>query len=116
MILMNKKIASIIIFASSLCLARFASAQEVTIPNPLQGTDSISELLTDKILPGVAGIVASLSTIMIIIAGILYLTSAGSPEKINTAKKAITYAIVGLVIAIAAGTIATIIKTTLGVT
>ena len=89
----------------------------VTITNPLAagGVDNFDQLLT-KIITGVAGIVASLSVIMIIIAGILYLTSAGSPERIGVAKKALIYAIVGIVIAIAAESIAIIIKTTLGVT
>ena len=89
----------------------------VTIINPLEagGVNNFDQLLT-KIITGVAGIVASLSVIMIIIAGILYLTSAGSPERIGVAKKALIYAIVGIVIAIAAESIAIIIKTTLGVT
>jgi len=106
-----------IFFLSLFCLTSFAFAQvtQVTIDNPL-GTTTFNGLLTDKIIPGVVGIIAALSTIMITIAGILYLTSAGSPERINTAKKALTYAIIGLVIAIAAGSIAAIIKNVLGVT
>ena len=110
---MNKKIASIIVFISLFCLAGFALA--VQIPNPLTGVDSFGQLLTDKIIPAVAGVIASLATIMIIWAGILYLTSAGSPEKVGTAKKALIYAITGIVIAISAEAIALIIKQTLGV-
>ena len=107
---MNKKIISLITFFSLSCLASFASAQ---ITNPIKYNDFTS-LITQGILPAVAGIVGSLATVMIIVAGILYLTSAGSPERIGTAKKALIYAIVGIVIAIAADSIANIITGIIG--
>jgi hypothetical protein len=105
---MNKKIASVIIFLSLFCLVSFSSAQ-VTIPNPLGETNSFPALL-EKIAIGVGTFISSLGTIMIIVAGILYLTSAGSPERINTAKKALIYAIVGIAIGISAYAIVAIIK------
>ena len=115
---MNKKITPSVLFASLLCLASFAclpvgrvSAQ--TIPNPLK-YNNFSDLITNGIIPAVAGVVGSLATIMIIVAGILYLTSAGSPEKIKTAKTAFIYAIIGIVIALAASAIASIIKGVIG--
>jgi NAD/NADP transhydrogenase beta subunit len=58
-----------------------------------------------NIFTAVAGLVGAISVIMIVIAGIFYLTSAGSPEKMETAKKALTYAIIGMVVAVAAVTI-----------
>lgn len=94
-----------------LCMAPLAFAQSIT--NPIKYGD-FTDLLTNGILPAVAGIVGSLATVMIIVAGIFYLTSAGSPERVGTAKKALMYAIIGIVIAIAAGTIATIIKGIIG--
>jgi hypothetical protein len=112
---MNKKIIYLVIFVSLFALASSTLAQ-VEIPNPLGSTNTFGNLIADKIIPAIVGIIGSLATIMIIIAGILYLTSAGSPERINTAKKALMYAIIGIVIAVAAGTIAAVIKTTLGVT
>ena len=54
-------------------------------------------------------LIASLGTIMIIVAGIFYLTSAGSPERIGVAKKALIYAIAGIAIGVAATAIANII-------
>ena len=67
------------------------------------------------IIPAVAGLVGALSVIMIIVAGILYLTSAGSQEKMLTAKKALIYAIAGIVITLLAGAIVVTITTALGV-
>lgn len=48
------------------------------------------------------GFVAALAIVMIIIAGIMYITSAGDEERSKTAQKILTWAIVGLVIAILA--------------
>jgi uncharacterized membrane protein len=119
MILMNKKTFLMNLLAAVLILPAMFWALpaigEVSITNPLGPTTTFAGLL-DKIVVGVAEIIAALSTIMITIAGILYLTSAGSPEKVNTAKKAITYAIIGIVIAVSASMISLIIKSTLGVT
>jgi len=52
---------------------------------------------------------------MIIVAGILYLTSAGSPDKMKTAKTALIYAIAGMVIGMAAEAIVATIKGVLGI-
>ncbi|MBI2050065.1 MAG: TrbC/VirB2 family protein [Candidatus Staskawiczbacteria bacterium] len=79
-----------------------------TIANPL-GVDSICGLLT-SIITAVAGIVGAISVIMITVAGIMYLLSAGDPNKMETAKKALFYAIIGLAIAVSASTIVAVIK------
>lgn len=50
----------------------------------------------------IIGIVGLLSVVMIVYGGFLYTSSAGSPDKIKTAKSTILYAIVGLVVAILA--------------
>lgn len=112
MVLMNKKIISSVIFVSLFCLANFVFAQ-VTIEDPL-GDIGLGGLLT-KIATGVAGVVGAVAVVMIIVAGIFYLTSAGSPERIGVAKKTLIYAIVGITIAIAAEAIVTAIKGIMGI-
>ena len=57
--------------------------------------------------------VAALGTIMIIVAGILYLLSAGSQERMTKSKAALFYAIVGIAIGISATSIVEIIKSIL---
>ena len=89
-----------IIFVGLFCFASLAMA--VTIPNP--GPASFKVLL-EGIAKAVAGIVGALGTIMVIIAGIFYLTSAGSPERIGVAKKTLMYAIAGMVIGLSASAI-----------
>lgn len=100
--IMNKFFLYLIVFVSFFALAGLVSAQ-IVIPNPLN-VWTIPDLLRN-IFTAVAGLVGAISVIMIVIAGIFYLTSAGSPEKMETAKKALTYAIIGMVVAVAAVTI-----------
>lgn len=51
------------------------------------------------------GLVTILTTIMIIISGVMWTTSAGNPESINKAKQMITRSITGLVIALGSYTL-----------
>lgn len=111
---MNKKI---IFLLTSLCLlitAGFAVADTATLTNPI-GANNFVDLLNQNILPAVSRIVGSLAVIMFIVAGILYLTSAGDSGRMTKAKTALTYAVVGLVIALMAESIALVLKETLGV-
>ncbi|MDO8486457.1 MAG: TrbC/VirB2 family protein [Candidatus Staskawiczbacteria bacterium] len=103
---MDKKITGVILFVGLLALAGVGNA--VTLQNPLN-VNTFCELLTN-IVKAVAGLIGVISTIMITIAGIMYLTSAGIPERTNKAKTAFIYAIVGFVIAVSASTIVDLIK------
>jgi hypothetical protein len=103
----NKKIVSLFALFGLFGFVYFAFAAPVMIPNPLN-VDNFGALLL-KIAGGIGILIGSLGTIMIIVAGILYLTSAGSPERMGTAKKALFYAIIGIVIGILATSIVQII-------
>jgi hypothetical protein len=95
---MNKKIIYLIIFAGLFGLAVFVSAQSIT--NPL-GVSTFPALI-EKIAGAVRDIVASLAVLMLIIAGIYFLLSAGSPNMLSKAKAALMYAIIGGAIGLAA--------------
>lgn len=108
---MNKKIVLYLaVFISLLTIANSVNA--VPLVNPL-GVDNFCGLLT-SIATAVAGLVGAISVIMIIVAGIMYLLSAGSPERITKARTALFYAIAGLAIAISAGAIVATIKGVIG--
>jgi hypothetical protein len=66
--------------------------------NPIYGPDGIVTVIINilSIIIGVAAVV------VIIIAGIQYMMSTGDPTKVNNAKNAILYALVGLGVAVAA--------------
>jgi hypothetical protein len=53
-------------------------------------------------------------TLMIIIGGIMYITSAGDPQKISTAKRLLFWAVVGLAIILLAKGLISVIKNILG--
>lgn len=113
---MNKKIIYLGLFLGLLCAATFVSATTgVSIANPLAGSGvtTFCQLLT-KIIEEVSAVIASVGTIMIIYSGILYLTSAGSQERMTKAKTALVYAVVGIFIGVAATVIVEIIKGVVG--
>ncbi|MDP3956900.1 MAG: pilin [bacterium] len=55
-----------------------------------------------NVLNFLLSIVGILGIIMLVIGGIMYLTAAGSEERIETGKKIVVYAIIGIVVALAA--------------
>lgn len=65
---------------------------------PKVSTDGAAE----KALKYVFAILGALSVLMIIIGGIRYIVSTGNPQQTTAAKNSIIYAIVGLVISLAA--------------
>ncbi len=65
--------------------------------DPVTGPNGIL-LRATSLMATIAGIAA---VIIMVVAGITYITSAGDPNTINTAKNTIIYAIVGLVVIIA---------------
>jgi len=59
-------------------------------------------------------ILMALAVVMVVYAAFLYLTAAGNPERITSAKKTLIYAIVAIVVALVAGGIPVLILNLLG--
>lgn len=96
-----KKILTLPLLAIAvLSLAYPVVALGVKLDNPI-GPNNIGELV-EKIADGVAVVIGPLALIMFIVSGILFLASAGSPERVNTAKTCFVYAIIGAAVALAA--------------
>ena len=68
------------------------------LQNPLQA-DSFTELIED-IIDWIANIGILIAVGMIIYAGVLFMIAGGSEEKITTARKTLTWSLVGLAILI----------------
>ncbi len=110
---LNKKIIGTILFVGLFCFTgRVLGAGDATIPN-LIGASDFKQLL-GKIASGVGTLIGALGTIMFIISGIMFLFSAGSPEKINNAKRALVYAIIGIVVGLTVNSLVAFIQQTVG--
>ena len=92
---MRKSLLFIIIFAIFLIVVPFI-VKGVIIPDPL-GDKTITEIIS-AIMDLLAVIGTGVAVIMIIWAGIQYMTAGGSEEKATKAKKTITWAIIGVAI------------------
>lgn len=74
--------------------------QSISFANPL-AYDTVDDVL-GGLLNALQGIIVTLSIIFIVIGAVLYIISAGDSKKIETAKAAITAAMIGLALGIAA--------------
>lgn len=84
------------------------TAQGVEIKSPL-AYSSFQELI-NRIIDFIFWIAISIAPIIIIVGGFYFLTAAGDPEKINTAKKIILWALIGLLIIISAKGLITLFR------
>lgn len=89
-------------------------AGSVCIPNPLCA-DTFEQLL-DAITNFIFWIGITLAPVIFIIAGFLYVTALGDPHRIETAKKMMLYAVIGLAVLLLARGLVAVLKSIIGVT
>ncbi len=100
-----KKIAVSLILLSIL----LAPVMAFAIPKPIGSLDGLVNAIKDPLWV-IFGLIA---LICFVIAGILFLTSAGDPEKVKLARTAFLWGVVGVVVGILAYSIVAIIETAL---
>ncbi len=86
--------------------------QDTEFVNPLQFT-TVSQVV-NSLLDNLRGIVALIAIVFIIIGGVMYMMSSGNEKMIESAKKTITGALIGMAIVLAAPTFLKEIKAILG--
>jgi len=86
--------------------------QNFEIENPLNATTIPA--LVDDVINFIFLVALAVAPLMIIIAGFLFVTSAGKSEQISKAKRLITYALVGLAIVYGANILIDAIQRVLG--
>jgi hypothetical protein len=94
----NKKILIFFLLIPALVCPLLIKAQTTTIPNPLRCEDI--ECIVQTIADMIAGLVIVIGTIMIIVGGIQYISSAGNEDRARRAKNTVLYAIIGIAIAV----------------
>jgi len=82
--------------------------------NPLRGNVETLAEGGERIIGYILGLIGSVALLLIIISGAMYMTSAGSEERIASSKKILTAAVIGLAIALLAYSLLLVIMTVLG--
>ena len=68
----------------------------VTVANPIKTSDFAK--IIENVLLWVLGVSGSIALFTFILAGVMYITSAGDEQKITTAKKLFNFTIIGLIL------------------
>jgi hypothetical protein len=92
--------------------AAWPPASPTSVPNPLNVT-SFTDLAGD-IITWIVNIGVSVAVIMIVYSALLFMTAAGSEEKVSKAKKALTWSLIGLAVLISSRALIELIKNILG--
>ncbi|MDD5639918.1 MAG: pilin [Candidatus Pacebacteria bacterium] len=87
---------SIIISSAGIISKTLAASSSAVISNPLS-VDTLPSLLC-IIFDGLVYLGGPVLGLVILLAGISWLTSMGDPAKVKTAKSAITFAVIGLIV------------------
>ena len=103
----TKKIALSLVSVGLIALPFIAFAQ------PTVTIGSVGDLIT-KIKSLMWLVFGGIAVIMFVIAGVLFVTAGGAPEKIATARSAFIWGVVGVVVAIVAYSITAMVAAFLG--
>lgn len=96
---MKKKELIASFFTATILFLGFAGQvmADPIISNPLTNVDSIPSLLC-IIFDGLIFLGAPILTLVIVLAGINWMTSMGEPAKVSQARATITYAVIGIIV------------------
>ena len=89
------------------------TSNAVSIPNPLQHQTFVD--LLNAIIDFIFYIAIPITSLMIIIAGLYFITAQGEPEKIQTAKRIITWALIGFLVILCAKGLVKLLGEVIGV-
>jgi len=88
-------------------------AQRVEIRNPLSSNNILN--LIDRIIVYIFTLAIPIAVIMYIIAGYRFITAAGDPAKVDTAKKMVLWVSIGLLVATASRGLVALMREIIGV-
>ncbi len=96
-ILKNMKIKKLfLVLSSTLLLPSIVLAEATPLFNPLR-VATFPELV-NNVISGVLGVVGAISLVMMVIGGIVWMTSAGNADRIRRGRDTLLWAILGLVV------------------
>jgi FtsH-binding integral membrane protein len=97
-----------------LTLPILAFAQEPAVHTEPYNANLIAKIMLNLLTP-VWQFFAGIAIIMFVVAGILFVTSSGDPGKLTTARQAVIWGVVGIIVAILAFSVLTIVGRAVGV-
>ena len=103
----------VIIFLSFLLTPTFVKGDIITIPNPLICNDA--PCLINAIVNIIFTFAVAIAPLMIIVAGFYFVTAAGNPNQINTAKQIILWTLIGLLVVLCAKGIIALFRNVFGI-
>ena len=95
-----KKKATFSILISFLLLIPLTTILGVTLENPI-GAENFGELV-DRIIDIFFTLALVVTPLMIVIAGLLFVTAAGNPNQVQTARNILLYSLIGFLIILVA--------------
>ncbi len=109
-----KKITLSLASLSALLLPVMALAINNPIVNPTGASVSSMQDIINRIINGTWVIFGGIAVIAFLIAGILFLTAGGDPEKIGKARMAFLWGVAGVIVGIIAYSIISIVGSIIG--
>ncbi len=100
----------IFILFSAIVLGNGVLAADITIPNPLGSGASTIPQLIDKIATWLLEIGLVISTIIILWAAIVFMTSGGNQQRVTQARQTLWYVIIGITVLLLAKGVTSIIQ------
>ena len=102
------------LFAAALfAVCPFFVQAQITLPNPLQ-YDTIEALIA-AILAFLRNLAITVTALVIVVAGYMFVTSMGDPQKVTNARRMVIYSMVGLAVILVAEGIVALIRKIIGV-
>jgi len=107
------KVFTVFFIFSLFCLIPNLVQADVTITNPITATSV--EALVEGVTNFIFWVATALVPLMIVIGAFYFVTSAGNPRQIDTAKKIILYTLIGYAIILISKGLIIIVRDILGV-
>lgn len=81
-----------------------AESELIKLTNPIGGTadnpqgDSTVDVIGARVIKSVMGVLGSITLLVFIVGGFMWLTSGGNPERVQMGSKTMLYAVIGIFI------------------
>jgi hypothetical protein len=108
--------AALLVLPAAVLAADYPTGPTVPSSSVVHISDSPIYTILKNVLLYLLGIIGILAIVGFVVAGIMYITAAGDEDRVENAKKMLTYSIIGVVVALVGLVIVTALNAVLGAT